>query len=512
MAGGDAEAAFADLESAAQMDEGGIQADLALVVGHLRRGAHDAALAAQTRLEAKQPDNPLVHNLRGGLMLATRDVPAARAAFEKALSIKPDYLAAAVNLARLDISEQRPQEAVGRIRAVVEQNPRNVEALLALADIQRATGASPAEVFASLERAEAAAPGAVAPSIALIRHHLGQRDFPAALQLAQKTAAAQPNEARVLELLARAQLASGEGQQAVSTLNRLVGQLPRSAQPLIMLADAQRSLQDTTGAEQTLRRALAIAPDAVEIQQRLMALLIGRDDRAGALALAREAQARQPERPTGYLLEGELHRRTSAWDAAAAAYRKALDAGGGGQAAVRLHAALTQAGRTDDAARVVSEWLDSQPKDLVVRGYLSERALAEKRYADAMAILARMHEMAPQNALILNNLAWAAKELNDPRALEYGEQALRLAPDSPAIIDTVGMIQVAQGDIEAGLANLQRAVALGPDLLPLRLNLVRALVTAGRKDEARKELDALLPRLQDGSALQREALAVQNTL
>lgn len=279
-----------------------------------------------------------------------------------------------------------------------------------------------------------------------------------------------------------------------------------------MLADAQRSLQDTTGAEQTLRRALAIAPDAVEIQQRLMALLIGRDDRAGALALAREAQARQPERPTGYLLEGELHRRTSAWDAAAAAYRKALDAGGGGQAAVRLHAALTQAGRTDDAARVVSEWLDSQPKDLVVRGYLSERALAEKRYADAMAILARMHEMAPQNALILNNLAWAAKELNDPRALEYGEQALRLAPDSPAIIDTVGMIQVAQGDIEAGLANLQRAVALGPDLLPLRLNLVRALVTAGRKDEARKELDALLPRLQDGSPLQREALAVQNTL
>ena len=50
MAGGDIDSAFEDLESAARMDESGIQADLALVVGHLRRGEIDKALAAQAEL------------------------------------------------------------------------------------------------------------------------------------------------------------------------------------------------------------------------------------------------------------------------------------------------------------------------------------------------------------------------------------------------------------------------------------------------------------------------------
>jgi predicted Zn-dependent protease len=91
----------------------------------------------------------------------------------------------------------------------------------------------------------------------------------------------------------------------------------------------------------------------------------------------------------------------------------------------------------------------------------------------------------------------------DPKALEYAEQALRLAPENPAIIDTVGTIQIERGEIDAGLANLRRAVSIGPDLLPLQLNLAKALVKAGRKDEARTQLDTLLPRLKEGTPLHR---------
>ena len=41
--------------------------EMALVAAHLRRGDADKALAAQAHLEAKQPNNPVVHNLRGGI-------------------------------------------------------------------------------------------------------------------------------------------------------------------------------------------------------------------------------------------------------------------------------------------------------------------------------------------------------------------------------------------------------------------------------------------------------------
>lgn len=512
MAGGDAAAAFADLESAAQMDDTAIQADLALVMAHLRRGETDKALEAHAQLERKQPDNPLVHNLRGGLMLAKRDVPAARAAFEKALSIRPEYLAAAVNLARIDLSENRPDDALGRIRAVVERNPKNAEALLTLAELQRSIGAAPAEVLASLTRAEAVSPGAVAPNLAIVQHHLRQREFPQALQVAQKLAAANPEDARVVDALARAQLAAGDSQQAISALNKLASLQPRSPQPHVMLAEVQRGLKNNAAAEQALRRALSIAPDMTEVQLRLVALLIEDGKPDGALKVARDAQARQPKQPAGYLLEGEILGNGGKWAEAATAYRKALENGGGGQAASRLHAALSRSDRKAEADRSAADWLAKNPTDLVLRGYLAERALSEQRYADARTLFARMHEMAPQNALILNNLAWTAKELKDPKALEYGEQALRLAPENPAIIDTVGMIQIERGEFDAGIANLKRAVALGPDLLPLQFNLAKALARAGRAQEARTQLEGLLPRLKEGTPIHDEAVALQKSL
>ena len=69
-----------------------------------------------------------------------------------------------------------------------------------------------------------------------------------------------------------------------------------------------------------------------------------------------------------------------------------------------------------------------------------------------------------------------------------------------------------RGEFDAGITNLKRAVALGPDLLPLQLNLAKALARAGRGAEARTQLDTLLPRLKEGTPLHGEALALQKTL
>ncbi len=512
MAGGDVDSAFEDLASAARMDETGIQADLALVVGHLRRGETDKALAAQTELERKQPDNALVLNLRGGLMLARRDIAAARAAFEKALAKQPAYLAAAVNLARLDLAERKPQEAIGRLESVVKTDPKSVEALLTLAEMQRATGAAAPDVLRTLERAEAASPGGVPANLAIIQHLLLQRQTAQALQVAQRIAAAHQNDPRAIEALARAQLAAGDSQQAIAALNRLVSLVPASPQPLVALADVHRSLKDGHAAEQALRKALGLASDLIEARQRMIALALERNDKQGALQIAHDAQARNPQLPVGYLLEGDVHAVGGQWSEAAGAYRKALDRKGGGQAAARLHSSLIRANRREDAERMTEAWLRENPNDLVLRGHLGELALGERRYADAVKIFARMSEMAPQNPILLNNLAWAANEVKDPKALEYAEQALRLAPENPAIIDTVGTIQVDSGAVDAGLANLRRAVSIGPDLLPLQLNLARALVKAGKKDEARTQLQSLMPRLKEGTPLYQQADALMKGL
>ncbi len=121
---GDVDQAFKDLDAASTIDRDQFQADIALVLAHARRREYDQALAAVGKLEQKQPTNPLTFNLKGGVYLAKGDRKNARASFEKALELKPDYLPAAANLARLDLAEQRPEAAREAVRGDRRQGPQ----------------------------------------------------------------------------------------------------------------------------------------------------------------------------------------------------------------------------------------------------------------------------------------------------------------------------------------------------------------------------------------------------
>lgn len=512
MAGGDAQGAFADLEQAAGMDQIGIRADLALVASHMRRGEFDRAQQALQQLERKQPDSPMVHNLWGGLMLSRKDLPAAQAAFEKALTLKPDYLAAALNLARLDIAQREVERGLGRLKTLTERDPKNVEAHLAHADLLLMTRAEPAVVLAALQRAEAAAPTALQPKLALVQHHLRTRDPAKALAVAQQASVTHPNDVHALETLARAQLASGDSQQAISSYNKLISLQPQAIGPLIQLAEIHRVQKDYSAAEQAIRKALVMRPDAVEAQRRLAIVQAEAGDRSAALHTARSLQKQRSEVAVGYMLEGDILSMGGKWNEAATAYQRALTKTRSSEVAIKQHVVLGKAGRAADADRLATDWLREQPRDVQMRGYLADRALAEKRYADAAQHFRVMNELLPDNPMVLNNLAWSAGQIKDPRAQDYAEQALALQPDNALILDTVGMLQIEQGQTEKGLSKLMRAVTLAPDSQPLRMNLARSYARLGRAVEARKELEILMPRLKEGSPTHAEASALLKTL
>jgi Flp pilus assembly protein TadD len=97
----------------------------------------------------------------------------------------------------------------------------------------------------------------------------------------------------------------------------------------------------------------------------------------------------------------------------------------------------------------------------------------------------------PDNPSILNNLAWASAQLQDPKAIEYAERAHKLAPDNPAIMDTLGVLLIEKGETARSLELLRKATAMAPQSPGIRLNLAKALIKAGQKEAARKELDEL---------------------
>ena len=122
---------------------------------------------------------------------------------------------------------------------------------------------------------------------------------------------------------------------------------------------------------------------------------------------------------------------------------------------------------------------------------VAEAALASKDYATAVQQYEAALRYDPNNVVILNNLAWSLGELKDPKAIGIGERAVELAPNSPIVLDTLGMLHLRLGDAKKGFELLERVRQLEPERLDLRLHYAIGLLQTGRTQEGKAELREL---------------------
>ena len=490
MAKGDSDVALRDLEQVAASDPGN-RADLALIAAHLQRREFDQALKAIAGLEKKQPTNPLVYNLRGTALLGKRDPAAARKGFEKALELNPAYFPAAANLANLDLADKKPEDARKRFESVLAKDPKNVQALMALAQMRANAGGTTEEVATLIGKAVTANPTDPAPRLALVGLYLGKKEVKSALSAAQDAVAAIPDRPEILDAAGRAQQAAEDYHQALATYTKLAALSPDSPLPYLRMAEVQMAAKNKQAALESLQKALKVKHDSLEAQRGIMILDLDAGRTKEALAVAKEVQKQRPKEAVGYIFEGDAHASQKAWVEAAGAYRAGLKEAGTGDLAIKLHTALLAGGNGAEADKFAETWLKEHAKDARFRLYLAEMAATRKDYAGAVKQYRILLDAQPDNPALLNNMAWVAGQLKDPKAIEYAEKANRLAPDQPALMDTLGVLLMDKGDTARGLDLLKKAVALAPQASQIRLNYARALIKAGKNSDARSELDQL---------------------
>ena len=487
---GDVDRGFRELEDAAAADTG-IRADLALIAANVQQKKFDAALKAIGDLEKKQPDKPLAHNLRGAVYAAKGDMSAARQSFERALALDPADFGAAASLARMDLADKRPDDARKRFDAVLAKDPKNTRALLALAELRAQAGGTTDEVAALITKAISVDPSSTLPRVVLINHFMRNKEPKKASAAAQDALAAIPGRPELLELAGQAQMAAGDTNQALVTFRKLSEARPGAPEPYVRIAGVQLANKDVDGAVQSLKKALALKPDMLGVQRAIVKVNLDAGRESDALAMAKEIQKQRPTESSGYVLEGDIYASKKTWPAAIAAYRAGLKSSATTDLAMRLDTSLRANGNVAEADKGTAAWLKDHPADREYRIYLAEASLAKRDWATSAAKYKEVLAIKADDPLALNNLAYVSGQLKDPKAIEYAEKALKLAPNSPAILDTLGVLLVEKGDTKRGVEYLQRASTLSPASAAIRLNLARGLIKDGQKAAAKKELETL---------------------
>ena len=483
--------AMADLQTAADMEGSSSRADTFIILNQLRQQQFDAALASIATLEKKQGADPLIWNYRGAAHLGKQDAARARDSFSQALKLDPAFFPAAANLAQLDLKDNQPAAARQRFEAILKADPKHLNAMLALADLALRDKDEKAYVR-WLEKAAAAHPRALQPRVALARYQLAKGDKNQALATAREAANANPDNPIALDLLGTTQLALGDTTNGLASYRKLAERQPGQAAPLVKLASVQIVAKDLPSARKTLQDALRIQPDFLEAQLMLGGVEIQGTRFDEASKLAQQVQQQHPDKPAGFVLEGDTAFARKDYPAALAAYERVHKLGPSGALLIRQLQVFSATQRTEEGEKRLAIWLASHPQDASTRAALADSLIKGGQHKAAAEHYLILNKSNPNNLMVLNNLAWSLSESRDSRALAFAEQALKLKPDNPAVMDTLGWILVQQGQTARGIKLLQQALTKAPDAAEIQFHLASAFAQSGDPSRAQRELERLL--------------------
>jgi len=425
-----------------------------VVTALLGNGDNAGAAAHVEQYLADNPEDARALTLAGTFHRVVNERAEAKAYLERAVSLDPGHVPAHLLLATLLGEEGLSEQAELRLQRVLELEPGNSTALMALAQL-----AANREDYVAAERHLIAAVGnadSPAPRLALTRLYLSTGNLDDAriqVDAAYRLAASEP---AVLATRALVMVRQGDTAGAVPLLREAHAAMPENQVVVSLLARAQIAQNDLQGARQTLRAAAETMRTA-ELILLLADLELRQERPAEARRLYEEVHAQSPS-----------------------------------SVSLLGIARAVQAMGEEGAEGLARDWLLSNPEDLVVREYLGSLLVSAGRSLEALAEYERILELDPNHVVALNNGAWFAHLEGRPESLAYARRAAALAPDSAAVLDTLGWILARQGEPEEGIVYLGRAVDLASTEPSIRYHLARTQADLGSADDARATLEAVL--------------------
>ncbi len=507
---GEQDDAVRELEAMAEGEGGSDRVNLLLVLTHMRNKEYAKAEAAAVNFVKQREKSGIAHNLLGSVLLAQDKRTEARASFEAAIKVEPEFSPAVLNLAQLERMENHPEKAKNLLKAHLEKDKGNEKALTQLAEIsiveKDMDGA-----LAWLQEAVNGNPKSEGARIRLIEMQMKLNKPEAALRTATDLTGIAPESPTALNALAQVQILNKQLASGIATYRKLVSVAPAAPMGHFLLGKALLLNDSLAEARAAFDEAIKLAPNQPDARAERIGVELKDAGIEAATKLAEKYRDEMPENPAFHVLLGDVYLRGEKYAAASAAYEKAQQLSPSGNILRRLYVAQVRDGKQDEAFKKLQDWTTKNPEDWESRLVLSTELIRRGKLEDAVLENEALNEKLPGRPVILNNLGWLYSRKGDPRGFELVRTAYELAPESPEIQDTYGWLLVKGRKVKEGLEILDKAAKALPKAAEVQYHYAAALAQSGKKAEAREILTRILAD-KSGFEERKEAEALLETL
>lgn len=455
----------------------------------IARSQGRAAARAHIDSLLARDSSPGVVSLVAGFYAREGDYDRSRTLLTGALAKDPKQSELLFTLARVEWSARKFDAARSALQRVIDADPANNMAQMMLVEMDMAQGEEQAAV-ARLENMRNADPKAIEPTLLLARLALRKNQPKRADELIAEALQGAGKRPEVLNTAGLLYLESGRFDQAAALFKDGTSQSGANPMLWLNLGRAQLGLNQNGPARDSLEKALSLQPNWLPAVGALAFLEVQEGREAAALERIAALKRTQPKDPGVLALEGEVYSVLRRYEDAARSFDAAAAVRPSGELAMKSYQARL-AGKLPDAIASLERWARDNPDNPGFNTILADAYIKVGERLKAVQLYRRILERQPENVPALNNLAWLYYELHDERALTTARQAYALAPESAAIMDTLGWILVERGFVTEGLTLLERAAT--PKAAPeIRYHYAAALARSGAKDRARQRLSELL--------------------
>lgn len=460
-----------------------------LITALLRANQLPEAAKVADRLAAAAPKSPYGPLFQGQIAVTKGDFQGAIGAFTRAVAIDPKFVPALYDraVARAALKDLKGSNA--DIQAVLAADPKNVMAMIRSAELSMQTGQDQ-NALALLKRAVATEPNNSTTSLALASFYVARHRMKDASDTVGSFLKRAPNDVNAQIMQSEIQLSTGQTDAALSTIRSLSIAHPGTVQLHLLLGAAYAAKKDAKDAIAAYKRAVELAPTYTAARQALVryALAVNRGD--DALASAQEGVRLDPG-PSSDLLLAATYTSLKKPDQAQDVLKTSLAQHPTEAALIMSSQLYRQSDKPKQADALLTGWIAKHPDAVGVRLEYAQGLMTSNPGASE-AQFRTVLKAQPKNIMALNNLSWLLQKKDPKQAVVYAEQAAKQAPNTAAVLDTLGWVKWLARDAAGALEALQKAHASDGGNPEIAYHLAVVLHGSGRKDEAKKVLSGAL--------------------